>query len=299
MTLQSTAITDIGRRRAENEDAYVELPDQGVYCVADGMGGGEFGAEASATIIDFVVNAFAGISREMPLDERTGIFDRTINNASSWIKERFDELGAQGGATIVALLIDLADGRRATVLHAGDSRAYIYRRTSLRLITRDHTPLERDGITDVFTKAMLRGVITRAVGLKKDVELDRNDISVEPGDILLLCSDGLTGMLPDEVIEGVLARNHADGLETTARVLVDTANAAGGDDNITVLLLSVPGGKASGKTDSEGSRKRKVQPAELSRSGDARTQSARTSPLLLIVLLLALALLIGLTAMAI
>jgi len=284
--LQSTAITDVGRRRGNNEDAFVELPEWGVYCVADGMGGGESGEEASAAIMEFLTQAFAKTPPETSLEERVAIFHRTMDRTSAWLMNRFELRGSRGGSTVVGLILDMPRARRAVIVHAGDSRAYVYRRASLRRITLDHSVMERNGKGEFPTSALLaRGAITRAVGLHSDVEMDQTVMGVEHGDVFLLCSDGLTAMLPDDAIAGILARHHANGLKAAARALVDSANRAGGLDNITVLLLSAGTGFA---------HRRRPGPAagETALPPPAPSKPSRVSPLLLPVLLLALALLI-------
>jgi len=143
------------------------------------------------------------------------------------------------GTTLVALAFDSVSGN-AAVLHAGDSRAYLYREGRLFLLTRDHSFATAVGMKDEkLLPAGLQSIITRAVGIMEYVNLDLMNINAVERDVFLLCSDGLTRMLPDEAIEKKFNANSGAGTDRIARILVDAANKAGGHDNISVILVRV------------------------------------------------------------
>ena len=242
--LSSVELTDIGRRRKNNEDSMVSLPGTGVFCVADGMGGVHGGEVASKAIVDSLRNVFLNPSdAALPLtaDVSAKMFERALNEASSWIRERADGLGISGtGSTAVGLVFDGVTPSRGIALHAGDSRAYRLRDDTLAQLTTDHSVAAAAGLPDDSTLPfMFRGVITRAVGLDRTVVLEATPFDVMPGDIFLLCSDGLDKMLSDRRIQKIMRKHQADPLEQMAKCLIDEALYEGGDDNVTVIVIRV------------------------------------------------------------
>ena len=242
--METAAITDVGLRRPNNEDAVIELPEVGVFCVADGMGGQEEGEVASKAVVDSLESAFSKVKKA---DSNGMILDRNllscqaIEEAGRWIFTRSHANGSPGtGTTAIALVFNKDPLEGATSWHAGDSRLYRYRGGELVLCTRDHSVAALAGVSDENAlPAMFRGMVTRAVGVQETVELEKTDIDVREDDIFLLCSDGLTRMLSDELIGDILSTYKPSKLSELAKDLVDQANRLGGEDNISVILVAV------------------------------------------------------------
>jgi protein phosphatase len=242
--LTTAEITDLGRRRERNEDAIIRLPNSGVFCVADGIGGAQGGHEASATTVLTLLDVFTRAD-ERPasasFDVRKNLVREAMNHACQSIRRHSVECGyRESGTTAVTMLFDMEDMNRAAILHAGDSRAYRYRDGRLYRLTRDHTLAVEAGWPeqDAWVFGM-RTIITRAVGVRPFVDLDETPVDVLPGDVFLLCTDGLTRMLHDRLIADIILRCGLDDLDAVAGELVHQANHAGGNDNITVLLVRV------------------------------------------------------------
>jgi len=221
--------TDVGRGRPENEDSHLVDPDDGLYAVADGMGGHRAGEVASATAIDALKTAYLGGQR---LDEAV-----TAANVAVFAKAAEDAALRGMGTTLTAIALQ---DSTALLGHVGDSRAYLMRNGAVTQVTEDHSLVEqlvREGrlSPEEAQNHPQRAIITRALGIDPDVQVDTYRVDLKPGDRLMICSDGLTNMLSDDTIAQTL-RRHADP-QQAADTLVDMANQAGGDDNITVILL--------------------------------------------------------------
>jgi protein phosphatase len=241
---ETVELSDLGKKRKNNEDACLRIPEKGVYCVADGMGGVVGGDLASAAIIDRMRKVFiqSGAGEPETFARHVALFRQAANAASRWIKEFADDkVIGQMGSTLVAIVFDPNNPRRAVGLHAGDSRLYRFRNGQLQLLTADHTAaaalaakLGRDAaqIPDKFHNELVR-----AVGLAESVELEKTPVDVAGGDIFLLCSDGLTRMLSEEAISAALKQNSDASLDQVAKTLIAGANEAGGKDNVTVILI--------------------------------------------------------------
>jgi protein phosphatase len=242
--LSAAALSDIGHRREKNEDAIVSLTRQGVFCVADGMGGVQGGEIASRFTVDAVRDTFTA-SPDAPFaltaEASARLAGRAINAASQRIQAYAAQHGVAGaGSTVVVLVFDRSTPARAFVLHAGDSRAYRYRDTALSQLTADHSLAAAAGISQTAPlPPHLRDVITRAVGISPSVELERTAVAVRPNDLFLLCTDGLSKMVPDRQLEALLEQSDGLPLDARAQRLVDAALAAGGEDNVSVLLVRV------------------------------------------------------------
>lgn len=242
--LNSAALSDVGRMRNNNEDAVLRLPKHGVFCVADGMGGAEGGERASQAVIEALGEEFLCLGTAgspLTCKQKSRLVRKALNRASARIREEMDAKGGgSAGSTAVVLIFDDTSSGRALSLHAGDSRLYRLRSEALAQLTRDHSVAAAiNARNEKEVPAMFRGMITRAVGVKTSVHLEKTAVNVKQGDLLLLCSDGLTRMLPDKRIESVLNDCAHAGLENTARRLIDEANCAGGHDNISVALISI------------------------------------------------------------
>jgi protein phosphatase len=281
--------TDTGRQRRENEDS--ALAQAPVFVVADGMGGAQAGEVASQIAIE----AFA---RELP---STGTAEqRLVTRVQEANRQIFDVSRAEReragmGTTLTAAY--LADSN-LTIAHVGDSRAYLFRDGSLKRLTQDHSLVDelvrRGKLTEEqAAEHPQRSIITRALGPEPEVEVDTFTYPVRAGDVLLLCSDGLTSMVSEERIGEILAS--CDSLKNAAPALIDEANAAGGRDNITVVLFRIEevegGGDGVGDQptmvgapavkaasgDSSGATKAETMP-RVRRLTTSRAQAASTAP---------------------
>jgi serine/threonine protein phosphatase PrpC len=231
--------TDPGRKRRQNEDAFVVRPP--LFAIADGMGGARAGEIASALA--------AGALTES--GTRSGGEDRVkalVQEANRRVHERASsdpETSGMGTTMTVALVEPSGD---ITFGHVGDSRGYVLRGDTLEQLTDDHSlvaELVRRGELSASDAEVhpQRSVITRALGTDPDVDVDAFTVQPEAGDIYLLCSDGLSDMVAGETIEEVLVANRGD-LDVAAKALVRAANRGGGDDNITAVLFEILAGDA-------------------------------------------------------
>lgn len=232
-----STMSDRGRRREKNEDATLALPEGGVFAVADGLGGAAGGEIASRKLVDALTEAFGTCAAS--LTDQIRIAKRAVDDVNLGIRKLAEEIGARGmGTTAVILVFDSNDPASAAILHAGDSRAYCWRRGHLLQLTRDHSLGQALGLASVkLLPPRLRGIVTRAIGVKEDVELEVTPVLVEQQDILLLCSDGLSGMLPNNTLSHLIGEHASKNLDSLSRGLIAAANDAGGDDNISVVLV--------------------------------------------------------------
>lgn len=230
-------LTDTGRRRRRNEDSFVLDPP--LFAVADGMGGAQAGEVASR----LAAAAFKEFHEADGLEPEQRV-EALVQEANRRVYERsHEDANATGmGTTVTAALLE---GDRVAIGHVGDSRAYRIRGDALEQLTQDHSlvaDLMRSGrLTPEEADAHpQRSVITRALGTDPTVDVDTFAVALEAGDVFLLCSDGLTTMVPDEEI---LRLVHEGGsLERAAKALVKAANKRGGEDNVTVVLFRVDAG---------------------------------------------------------
>jgi serine/threonine protein phosphatase PrpC len=225
--------SDTGRQRRANEDSYfVRAP---LFVVADGMGGAQAGEVASR----LAAEAFArGLPDAGTPEERLEARVREANSRIHEVSQEDSALAGMGTTLTAAYL----DGDELALAHVGDSRAYLLRDGELTRLTRDHTLVEelvrRGELTeDEAAEHPQRSIITRALGPEDEVEVDLRTHPVRAGDVLLLCSDGLTGMISEAEVAGIL--QGASSLAAAARSLVAAANDAGGRDNITVVLFRI------------------------------------------------------------
>lgn len=238
MLPRHAAATHAGHRRPHNEDSHAEFGDLGLYLVADGMGGHEAGEVASRIVVEHVERS---VRAGEPLERAVlGAHDAVL--AASDAGE-----GRPGmGSTVVAAQLA---GDRFRIVWAGDSRAYQMAGGLVRL-TNDHSlvqeMVDRGALSEIEARSHPeRSLITRAVGMSEqgEMEVDAVEGRLGPGECLLLCSDGLTEELDDTEIERILASGR--GIQERVAELVDAALAAGGRDNVTVVLVEAPGGGLS------------------------------------------------------
>ena len=246
MKIVATGITDVGRRRDRNEDAFLIHDEMQLFVVADGMGGhvgGSLASTLAVTTIEQDVGAHLLRLDEAeadPVDHaRQGLRDAVRAAGRRIHAEASANPGWKGmGTTVVAVL--LLD-KNAYVAHVGDSRVYLLREGGIAQITDDHSLVAesvRDGLLteEQAKRHRMRNVITRALGFHEDVEVDVQVHAVRKGDRFLLCSDGLSGKLDAEEMLAVL---DAHELSEAARQLVGHACARGGEDNITAIVVEV------------------------------------------------------------
>ena len=232
----AAALTDRGRKRPSNEDAFGYSIEHGVYVVCDGMGGAAAGEVASSLAVAEVMQLLTNRpgSNPLPADAEQAV--AAANEAIFSRSQRSEKLSGMG-TTLVALL---AEERHAWMLNVGDSRGYRLRNSKLEQITLDHSLVEEQMRLGQMSeeealRSPLKNVITRALGTQSLVTPDVFELETEPGDLFLLCTDGLTRELSDSLLESLLRLDLP--LESLCSRLVAAANQAGGHDNITCLLV--------------------------------------------------------------
>jgi PPM family protein phosphatase len=250
MKISYQALTDVGRKRKGNEDNLFVNAEQRLFVVADGMGGHAAGEVASKIAVDSI-NEFVcltGGDQEITwpfgLDDTISYDGNRLKTSIRYANRKVldatkEKAEYEGMATTVAAV--LVDGETANLAHVGDSRVYMVRDGALTLLTSDHSWVNEQIQSGIISAEQarshpLRNVVTRALGGKPDLAVDIQVQKMESGDVLLLCSDGLTTMIPDEDIVEIVGEAGGD-IEKAAKALVAEANSRGGEDNITVLLL--------------------------------------------------------------
>ena len=237
MNIEVGATSDVGRVRDANQDAY--LIDAPLYVIADGMGGHAAGDVAAVTAIEVISDEASRVSAQEP-DSLAALLKDA--NAAIWERAQ-SERAFQGMGTTCTLVY--ASEAAGYIAHVGDSRAYRLRNGGLEQLTEDHTLVGRMvkegriGAGEARTHPQ-RNVITRALGIDSSVEVDLKEIDLIEGDRIMLCSDGLSSMLDEDIIERGLSE--APDPQAAADRLVELANDAGGEDNITVVVLDVAAG---------------------------------------------------------
>ncbi|MGA2908561.1 MAG: Stp1/IreP family PP2C-type Ser/Thr phosphatase [Terracidiphilus sp.] len=232
----ASALTDRGRKRPSNEDAFGLSVEHGVYVVCDGMGGAAAGEVASTLAVSEMMQWLTQRPRTSPPPIEAAEAVTAANEAIFSRSQRNPSLNGMG-TTLVALLVE---DRRAWMVNVGDSRGYRLRNSHLEQITLDHSLVEEQIRLGQMSeqealRSPLKNVITRALGTQSVVTPDIFEFETEPGDLFLLCSDGLVRELSDSVVESLLRLDLT--LEETCTRLVDAANEAGGHDNITCVLV--------------------------------------------------------------
>jgi protein phosphatase len=238
--LESYAITDIGQKRQLNQD-FIYLSDMpvgnlpNVFIVADGMGGHNAGDYASRYAVQTVVDEISGSFEKNPVK----IIGKAIDKANTLIRERAREnasLTGMGTTIVVATCV----GRYLEVANVGDSRLYVVNQDAIEQVTQDHSLVEEMVRMGGIDRASARNhpdknIITRALGARDYVEADFFTREMQEGDMVLLCSDGLTNMVDDERIHQILTGGGR--LKDRVEKLVETANQNGGKDNISVIVI--------------------------------------------------------------
>ena len=238
----AAAVSDRGRKRPSNEDAFGLSVEHGVFVVCDGMGGAAAGEIASSLAVDEVMRLLSTRTEGVPLPVLAEQALCAANEVIFSRSQRNHKLNGMG-TTLVGLAVE---ERHVWVLNIGDSRCYRLRNNRLEQVTVDHSLVEEQVRLGRMThsealRSPLRNVITRALGTQSQVTPDILELEAEPGDLFLLSSDGLTRELSDPEIESLLGAGGADksSLRALCSRLVEAAKKAGGHDNITCLLVRV------------------------------------------------------------
>ncbi len=253
LRISSAVLSHPGLRREENEDACCARADLGLYMVADGMGGHAAGEIASRLAVD-AVEAFIQDTRDadvtrtwpFPYDRDLSLDGNRVKAALRVANRRLaaamaDNDALRGMATTAA--VALLSGRQVPVVaHVGDSRVYLWRAGTLQQVTEDHSWVGEQVRAGTLSESDARrhpwkNVVTRALSGGDDPGVEVRELDLQPGDRLLICSDGLSSVLPQSQLESILSRG--ESLDDTCRGFVDAANEAGGPDNITVVLLQI------------------------------------------------------------
>lgn len=248
--IQAAGQSDRGLARSHNEDCYEIDREQNLYLVADGMGGHRHGEVASRLAVETIrgfMERVSGGDATLPslpeprLSRQANLLKMAVRLAHDEVIRAIheDRRLAGMGTTLVALTLE---GKNASLAHVGDSRAYLVRDGEIQLLTQDHTWVNEQVTAGFLSHDQarthpLKNVVTRALGGESRLEVDVREIEAEPGDLFLLCSDGLTTMLDDREI----AEHAGDGAppREICRLLVEAANRRGGLDNVTVVALRV------------------------------------------------------------
>jgi protein phosphatase len=241
------ALTDVGHVRENNEDAVTVDPARGLAVLADGMGGYNAGEVASTMTVDLVMEPLGQWLEKAGAAARPRAIARTMQTCVARANRAIFQAACQNadyegmGTTLVVAALH---GKTMLIGHIGDSRAYRLRRGVLQQLTRDHTLLQEQIDMGLISEeealfSPYRGLLTQALGVQENVPLDVQTQTVEPGDLYLLCSDGLTDMLDEHELAAALAGDTP--LTAQAQTLLDRANAEGGYDNISLILCRVPG----------------------------------------------------------
>lgn len=255
-------LTDAGRVRPSNEDTIATNPEIGVAVLADGMGGHQAGEVASHLAVDVITRhlaeAASGGVRAAAGDRRSANAEtveaaiRLANGAIFEAAHARPECAGMGSTVVVALFRD----DLLCIGHVGDSRVYRLRGGKLEQLTQDHSVIQELVNRGLFTaeearQSVAKNLVTRALGVEATVTADLRELHIEPGDVYLLCSDGLNDMVSDAEIEGILLEHHAN-LEAAAGRLVTLANERGGPDNISVILVWPTSEAVAGKRPQSG-----------------------------------------------
>lgn len=251
--LEMLAITDVGKRRDHNEDCVGTDVPYGIAVLADGMGGHNAGEVASAMAVDLITRLLKdGLDKCPPgeLDEETGFSKEamltrkavvTSNNVIIEAAQSKPECAGMGTTVVAAVFY----GNRIAVAHVGDSRMYLLRNEYLSHVTEDHSLIQEQVRRGLLTaedarNSAIKNLVTRALGVESDVEADVVEDIAQVGDIYMMCSDGLTDVVPDEAIRLTMIE-HSKNFKACGQALIDLANDAGGPDNISVILIRVNG----------------------------------------------------------
>lgn len=257
MRARAAGISDVGLQRDHNEDSFAILNEQELFIVADGMGGHRAGDVASRLATDAIVDFFKATASDdvtwpFHFDARLSEEENRLLTGIRLANRQIVEQSVRArechgmGTTVVGALFS-AKKRKMFIGHVGDSRAYRVRGGEITQMTRDHSLvndylLAMPELTEEQRSELPKNVITRALGMQDQVTVDLQSDDAQPGDLYLLCSDGLSGMIEDEEILDVMS--DPSDLDTACRRLIALANEHGGEDNITAVIVKIDGDEA-------------------------------------------------------
>jgi len=238
VTIIASALSDVGKVRDHNEDAWFADEDRGIFIVADGLGGCAGGEVASRIIVERLPSLL-DTAQSLPFQDASNSVGKAINKLNGIVREAGRErleLSGMGSTVVLAIV----QSGKALIAHVGDSRIYLLRDDQLMRLTRDHSVIQ-----DMLDNGMVtpqeaavhpsRAIVTQCIGTPGVVNPDIRRIDFQSGDKLLLCSDGLTNMLSDQDIAAILAQQ--TGLDAISGDLIQAANNVGGEDNVTVVIV--------------------------------------------------------------
>lgn len=251
MKLSGVGLSHVGRKRKTNEDSFYLNPERGLFIVADGMGGHVAGEVASKLAVD-TIQEFLRLSDADSEITWPFEFDETLSTGENRIRaaiqlanreivrhmQRKQEHRGMGTTVVTAVVLDDS----CFIGHVGDSRAYLIRDGKIQQLTRDHTfvneQVEKGFMSkDEAQRHPARNILTRAVGSAEDLDVELSEAKLRSGDVILLCSDGLSSMIEDAAILETVRQHNGEDLEAAGKALVARANENGGLDNITVVLI--------------------------------------------------------------
>jgi len=246
MQLKAAGLSHVGMKRNQNQDSFMLAPELGLFIVADGMGGHKGGQIASlmavTTIIDFLRDH---VSKNGGIADARATLTQALEHANQAIQKKGQtEVDLAGmGTTATALLFH---GGKLFIAHVGDSRSYLVHPNRIWQITRDHSLVQEKLRAGLITREQMKSdqnknVITRSVGFEPEVDVDLYEIDPHPGDVFVVCSDGLSGMISDSIIREVVEKRvfSQNSVEKAAKELIEKANLQGGDDNVTAVVIQL------------------------------------------------------------
>jgi len=239
MKAQVHGLTDVGRRRENNQDNLLVDEEHDVYAVADGMGGHAAGDVASRIAIQALAET---VNESAENNEANELLVEAFREGNRRICESVLARGEWRGMGTTIVALALRDDR-VILGHVGDSRGYVLRDDALIQLTNDHSWVAEQVRMGLLTaeeahKHPTRNIVTRAMGNRLELDVEVSEQEARPGDVFLLCSDGLNSMIGDDEIGSILGRNREDAVKA-CKELIDAANESGGDDNITTVVLAI------------------------------------------------------------
>ena len=243
MRLAAIGASDVGRKRTHNEDAFLVMPEAGLFCVADGLGGHASGELASRLAVEEMARLYGAEPPTAGPDRDGARLAAAVRQANRRILEQASRDPALAGMGTTLVAAWFSEEGPLVVAHAGDSRAYLFREGALRRLTEDHSLLSSfiraaHPSAEEIEAFPHKNVIVRALGMGDPVEVEVAAVPFEEGDLVLLCCDGLHGMIPDAAIAEIL-REEGGQILRANQSLLDAALAAGGGDNVTSVLVQV------------------------------------------------------------
>lgn len=236
--------TDIGRKRQQNQDNGAAVPELGLFVVADGMGGHQGGETASAIAVEVIPQVVREGVQHGAVDPKR-LISEAIRKANDTIFEKAQGYPSLHGMGTTTTALFFHNGT-LTIGQVGDSRCYFFRPNAIWQLTRDHSLVQEKLRAGIITREQaktdrMKNVITRSVGFEPGVSVETFEMPVQRGDVFLVCSDGLSGLLEDPEMLEIVQKKLLDAgnIEETVKDLIAQANANGGDDNITAIAIQV------------------------------------------------------------